>query len=207
MPHPVLFLFPTVLLLCAALMAFVDQPLALYCKSHLSPAWEGFFKVLTKPGEGWGWYSAGGGVFLWGWWRRSSSACAGALWLLTTLLGSGLLVRGLKTVLGRSRPRLLFEQNVHGFHPFDGLHWATQSFPSGHSQTIWAVMTVLMVLWPNCRLAFVVLGVLVSFSRVATTVHFLSDVVMGGFLGIAFALMIRGFFFLGAGNKPGRGIG
>ncbi|KAF0115753.1 MAG: Phosphoesterase PA-phosphatase related [Rhodospirillaceae bacterium] len=192
--QPTLYLLPTIIVVCIALMAFVDQPLALYCKSHLSPHWEGFFKVLTTLGEGWGWYAAGSGAFLWGWWRHRPATRAAALWLLTTLLGSGLLVHGLKAILGRSRPRLLFEQNVYGFDAFDGLHWATQSFPSGHSQTIWAAMTVLMVLRPNCRLAFIVVGCLVSVSRVATTVHFLSDVVMGGFLGMAFALMLRDFF-------------
>ncbi|VBB69799.1 phosphoesterase PA-phosphatase related [invertebrate metagenome] len=118
-----------------------------------------------------------------------------ALWLLTALLCSGLLVAGLKIVFGRARPRLLFEQGFYGFDFFSGLDWTKQSFPSGHSQTIWVAMTVLAVLWPNCRLAFIVVGGLVSTSRVVTTVHYLSDVVMGTFLGIACTVLLRNLFY------------
>ncbi len=201
---PVVHLMPIIVLLCILLMRFVDRPLALYCKTNLAPHWEGFFKVLTRVGEGWPWYAVAGGTILWGrlWGRKGMerqrwevrSRAAG--WLLAAMAGSGLVVEGLKVVFGRFRPRVLFEQGLYGLDPFGGLAWATQSFPSGHSQTIWAAMTVLALLRPGCRVAFFVVGGLVSASRVVTTVHFLSDVVMGAFLGITVALMFRDFFRL-----------
>lgn len=117
------------------------------------------------------------------------------LWLLTAMLGSGFLVAGLKVIFGRARPRLLFEQSFYGFNFFSGLDWVKQSFPSGHSQTIWVVTTVLTILWPQYRLVFLLLGGLVSTSLVVTTVHYLSDVVMGTFLGIACTVLLRDIFY------------
>lgn len=206
--QPIIHLLPFIALLCGLLASFVDRPLAFYCKMHLSPHWEGFFKVLTELGGGRIWYTVAGGAFLL-WrlqarWSRQETEEAqllttrsrAALWLLTAMLGSGLLVEGLKIAFGRIRPRLLFEQNLYGLEPFNGLDWARQSFPSGHSQTIWVVVTVLVRLWPNCRLAFIVIGGIVSASRVATTVHYLSDVIMGAFLGIACAMLLRDFFLV-----------
>lgn len=199
-------LLPFTVLLCGLSASFVDRPLAFYCKVHLSPHWEGFFKVLTELGRGWVWYAVAGGAFLlWRlqarWTQRQATERAqlltrsrATLWLLTAMLGSGLLVEGLKIAFGRIRPRLLFEQNLYGLEPFNGLDWTRQSFPSGHSQTIWVVVTVLAILWPSYRLAFIVVGGVVSASRVATTVHYLSDVIMGAFLGIACALLLRDSF-------------
>ena len=205
--HPIVYLLPSVTLLCLIFISTVDKQLAFFCKEHLPPAWKIFFNSLTGLGRSWVWYTmVAGAFFVWHLQAHYSDAMTRrrrklraqsrvALWLLMAMLGSGFLVAVLKLLLGRARPHLLFEQGLYGFHLFSGLDWAQQSFPSGHSQIIWVVTTVLTILWPHYRLIFIILGGLVSTSRVVTTVHYLSDVVMGSFLGISCTVFLREFFY------------
>jgi len=54
-----------------------------------------------------------------------------------------LLVNLLKYLIGRIRPRHLFEQGLYGFSPLN-TQWGMNSFPSGHSQAIFAAMAKLV---------------------------------------------------------------
>jgi len=59
------------------------------------------------------------------------------------------------------------------------------SFPSGHSSAAWA-LTVPFILTARSRLIKLVLilfAILMSFSRVYCGVHFLSDIIFGGYIG------------------------
>ncbi len=202
---PLIYIVPSIFFLCILLVNFVDRPLALYCKTHLSLPWEGFFGFLIGLGRSWTWCVTASVAFLI--WnlkahysdrmrkKRLRAQSRVVLWLLTAMLGSGSLVAGLKIIFGRARPRLLFEQSFYGFNFFSGLDWVKQSFPSGHSQAIWVVTTVMTTLWPRYRLFFLILGGFVSTSRVVTTVHYLSDAVMGTFLGIACTVLLRDIFY------------
>ncbi len=57
------------------------------------------------------------------------------------------------------------------------------SFPSGHSMSAFAAVTVLQSLHPRWRLAFI-LAALISFSRLYLLVHYPSDVLIGTLIGI-----------------------
>lgn len=182
-------------------MALIDKPLALWLKSGLDPETFGFFKTITDIGLGGHWYV----LVVLGWlgcmtasglsltttghevWRLRARS---ATYILATMIASGLLVQALKLSIGRLRPRYLFENGAYGFEPFSGAN----SYPSGHSQVIWSVMIALWFVYPRYRAAYVVVAVLVSLSRVATTVHFLSDVVMGSVLAIVVAVLVRNWF-------------
>lgn len=96
---------------------------------------------------------------------------------------SGLVADGLKILLGRTRPKLLFADGTYDFTWF-GLradHW---SFPSGHAATAAALMTALWCLWPRPLWLYVAGAALIAASRVITGQHFLSDVVAGAAIGV-----------------------
>lgn len=182
-------------------MAVIDKPLALWLKTSLEPHTFGFFKTITDIGLGGHWYAlaalawlgcmAASGLALTTtghevWRLRARSAT----YVLASMLASGVLVQALKLSIGRLRPKSLFENGAYGFEPFSGAN----SYPSGHSQVIWSVMIALWFVYPRYRAAYVAVAALVSFSRVATTVHFLSDAVMGSVLAIAVAVLVKDWF-------------
>ncbi len=201
---PALSSFVGVAAFCGFSMAFLDRPLAVFWKATVSGEIEGFLKIVARLGEGQAWYILGG-VGLVGCWiasRRASSPeraafflahGRGALFFLVSLAASGLVLRLAKFAFGRSRPQGLFADGLYGFYPFSG-QWLLNSFPSGHSQTIWAAMIALLLIYPRYDVVYLALALLVSLSRMLTTAHYLSDVVMGSYLGIAITLWVYGHF-------------
>jgi membrane-associated phospholipid phosphatase len=110
-----------------------------------------------------------------------------AAWVLTAVALVGPLNSLLKEVFGRVRPD--FDEG--------GARLDSLSYPSGHSSGIATLATVALILaWPvlapYARRLWLFLGVaavfLVGLTRMLLGVHFLSDVVGGWALGIAWSL-------------------
>ena len=111
-----------------------------------------------------------------------------AAWLVTAVVLIGPVTTLLKEVFGRVRPDF-----AEGGARYDSL-----SFPSGHSSGIATLVTVALILaWPLLAgrarhwalAAGVTLVVLVGLTRMWLGVHFLSDVVGGWSLGVAWSLL------------------
>jgi membrane-associated phospholipid phosphatase len=190
-----------VTLVAVILMIFVDRPLALWLKSSLDPHVFGFFKTITDFGLGGHWYLlfVGMGLLCWALSSLSHTVEGHALWrarvepwlyALSVMIASGIGIQLLKFAFGRYRPKFLFSDGIYGFAPFSG----NNSFPSGHSQNIWAAMMALWFIFPRYRPVWVVVGLAISLSRVFTTVHFLSDVLMGSSLAILTAIWFKQMF-------------
>jgi undecaprenyl-diphosphatase len=129
-------------------------------------------------------------VRLRGWWTIA--------WVSSVVLLISPLTTLLKAWVGRVRPPFA---NGGALDP-------SPSFPSGHSSGIAASVVVGLVLaWPvlssRARQLWTALGVVVvlvvGFSRMWLGVHYLSDVVAGWSLGVAWALLIALLF----GALPG----
>lgn len=92
----------------------------------------------------------------------------------------------LKFVFGRMRPYYFLSQNVS--NPFTYFNFGKDfvSFPSGHSAGVWALITCLIIIFKDNKYSplLVIPGVLVSISRPILSMHFLSDIFVGGLLGI-----------------------
>jgi membrane-associated phospholipid phosphatase len=127
-------------------------------------------------------------------------------WVLTAIVLVAPLTTAVKELVGRVRPDF-----VNG-----GARLESLSFPSGHSSGSATLVTVVLVLtWPLlsgtgrrvCLVLGVALAVLVGFTRMWLGVHFLSDVVGGWALGIAWTLtVVLAFDALPGGRAalPGR---
>ncbi len=140
------------------------------------------FRVVAVLGAGWLWQRS----------RRAGTAGPAstrrlALYVLVTVEVGGLLARGCKELVARPRPV-----------PVDPVaHASGYSFPSGHAFGVMVAAVVLLVAVGSvtgrrpgvlcCSGAAVVVAV-TGFARLGLGVHFLSDVLGGYLLGLAWAL-------------------
>ncbi len=111
----------------------------------------------------------------------------------TSILAATVICNVIKIILGRARPILLFQDNIYGFHFFastDLMH----SMPSGHATTAFLLATVLVKLYR--RQAFILYAIATYFliTRVVLTYHYVSDVVLGAYLGVIVALIVHFIF-------------
>jgi membrane-associated phospholipid phosphatase len=102
---------------------------------------------------------------------------------------------GLKYILGRYRPVMLFENNLYGLHFFSSKS-ALHSTPSGHTIRAFSLLTALSLVYRRCTVVFMAVAVLVGASRVAVTAHYPGDVIVGAFIGIFTAAWTYQYFFV-----------
>jgi membrane-associated phospholipid phosphatase len=121
---------------------------------------------------------------------RLKEAANRFLYLFLAVAGSGLIVDVLKFVFGRARPKLFFEQNIYGIK-FFGTEHLYYSLPSGHSATAFSLALSAALFFPRFALALFGVAVLIAFSRIAVSAHYLSDTVAGAYIGVVFALWLK----------------
>lgn len=192
--------FLIVTIACILCHWLVDEPTALYIKANLPNAWMVFFKIVTVSGDA--------GVYLIPATLAWLALRASVIWtqddqlrermrkwsyapglIVLSVATSGVLVNILKVAIGRYRPRHLFNDGIYGFEPFNAV-WAMNSFPSGHSQAAFAAMTALCFIFPRYWPLWLTIAFTAALSRIAITVHYVSDTFMGSYLGIAICIML-----------------
>jgi lipid A 4'-phosphatase len=197
-PRAVALAAAAVAALAVVVIAAVDRPLALWLKRETPPEVVHLFSEISRLGDASIHLSiaALGAALCWWMARRDTPArAAWRGWLgfsgfaLAALSINGLVVNVLKFGFGRQRPRDLFAQDAYGFHPFD-TQFTMHSFPSGHSQAIWTAATALALVLPRWRLPVFAVALAVSLGRAISTKHFIGDVLVGSFLGVAMTLLI-----------------
>lgn len=199
--RPVLASFLAVAVLCALLVVFADRPAALWFEAHRGSPVIAAVKVFTDLGLGVWWYALA--ILGWLGFRLAAFLAAygdvrarrlkrarGFGFMLAALVATTVTNWLLKAAIGRPRPRYLFRQDAFAPHPF-GWDLFSNSFPSGHAQTMATAMTALWILFPRWGWAFGLLGCLVALSRVVVTSHYPADIVAGAWLGVIVALTVR----------------
>lgn len=193
-----------VTVLCVILIFFVDRAAAVYA-SNLGPGLQDFFGRITYMGNSA--YSLIPAFLLfvglrlvaasrWGRGRRGDLLRAWSwrfLFLFVAIAFSGLFTDLLKIIFGRPRPRMFFRHGEYAFSyfKFSANMW---SFPSGHSNTVFALATALFFLAPRGWFLYFPVAALVAVSRVVVGAHYPGDVVMGSYLGVATTFYVRQFF-------------
>jgi undecaprenyl-diphosphatase len=108
--------------------------------------------------------------------------------LLALLLG---LIFGeiiLKPTVGRLRPFLKYA----GFESVIS-NLSSYSFPSGHTTSSFAAAAVIYIKKIKYRMVYIILALLIAFSRIYFTVHYPSDIVGGIILGLICAYLATQF--------------
>jgi membrane-associated phospholipid phosphatase len=90
----------------------------------------------------------------------------------------------LKIVIGRARPDFFIKNDFYGFSFFEGYHSYFRSFPSSHAATAFALAYL-----SSKRVSYLLASILVT-SRLFLREHYLSDVILGGMLGIFSAKLV-----------------
>lgn len=113
-----------------------------------------------------------------------------ALNFLAALIGSGVAIHIIKFTVGRQRPHKsapFYDPLV--FEPLNW-HWHWHSFPSGHSQVMFTVATMMSIAWPRLTWLWVLFAACICFTRVIVHDHFLSDTVFGAAVGYSATLVV-----------------
>jgi membrane-associated phospholipid phosphatase len=179
-------------LLAAGFLAFaVDRRAAHFFHDELHQRWASLVHRTTDWAKGSHWLLIASTGYLGSWilqhfWgpippllllRRTSAA------FLLSLAIASIILHSVKVVLGRRRPRDELELGLYGWRPF---HFDLQydSFPSGHSLTIFCVAVILGGALPDLALLWFVIAVYLAMTRALLNSHYLSDICVGAGLAV-----------------------
>lgn len=105
-----------------------------------------------------------------------------AAYFLACMLTSGIVLHIMKFSIGRARAHKAPDHDPFIFEPFN-FHHHYQSFPSGHSQTLFTIATFIAFLFPKSTIWILTVALYLAFTRAVTLAHFVSDVWAGALLG------------------------
>lgn len=114
-----------------------------------------------------------------------------AFLILYSVLATGIVVKILKTFIGRARPIFFEALDMTGFFP-PSTEWAFNSMPSGHTAVSFAGLVMIGMLAPRYKPLTWTLAILIAISRVAVGAHWPSDVILGAFVGMVVADIVKG---------------
>lgn len=185
---------------CAAGYFWLDRPLTDFFATYRDSGLYLTFKQVTRLGES-QWYIIGGLLAWVALKKRAPKQAASGLLLFSSVAASGIAANLFKSLLGRARPRLYFNEGIYGFDFFH-LEYAWLSFPSGHSATALGAASALALIFPRYRIPLYLAGIVVASSRIILTEHYLSDVIAGSALGIATTFILYRHSFQQRMHEP-----
>ena len=117
-----------------------------------------------------------------------------SLAFIASLTVGSAVLHSIKLVLGRRRPRDDMEMGLYGFVPL-AFNTNFNSFPSGHALTIFCVAVIFTCVWPGLWPLWFAIAAFLAGVRALLTAHFLSDVLIGGGIGLITAreVLLLGF--------------
>ncbi len=111
-----------------------------------------------------------------------------ALAILLSYCLSGIIAQILKNIFPMPRPFVYFRSLGKAIYNIPGVTLTAShaSFPSGHTTSAFALLTVLLLVFPKNKwnILFIFLTILVGYSRMYLNNHFLFDVFSGSIIGI-----------------------
>ncbi len=176
------FLSLSAILGAGLLIYSFDQDIRQWAENPRSSSTPGVFKTTGYLGNGIFLLGLVTALYVSGEVSDNNSLRKTALLSLESLLTTGIIVRGLKSVIGRARPWT--GESSQSFHPF-----ATKarfaSFPSGHASVAFAIATVIA---DQTKKEFIdilaySLATMAALSRVHLDKHWASDILVGSAIG------------------------
>ncbi len=125
--------------------------------------------------------------------KKDRTAFNTALFIFACVAVSGLAADLIKFFAGRYRPVMLLNQNLYGFK-FFSVGYLYNSFPSGHANTITALLLSLYIVFRGPGIFYILVAVPVIMSRVIIGVHFFSDTLFGAYLAFVTTFLLSAAF-------------
>lgn len=170
---------------------YLDKPIAIFMHG-ISNAWLlDSFHIITKFGKSTYYFLFFGIVFITAQfiWKNSRIANL-ALFFFLALAASSIICDTLKIIFSRARPQELFAAQRYGFYFFQ--HTSKMwSFPSGHAMTIASLMMAAAIIWRRFWIIFSLIMLSVGVSRIIVGAHYLSDVMIGLYLGCIIVIYLE----------------
>ena len=113
-----------------------------------------------------------------------------AFLIFSSVLSAGVIAKIIKICVGRFRPVFFEAFGMTGFRPFS-LEWAFNSMPSGHTTATFAGLIMAGMLSPKIKPVTWTLAIIVGLSRVAAGAHWPTDVILGAFIGMVAADIVK----------------
>jgi membrane-associated phospholipid phosphatase len=111
--------------------------------------------------------------------------------VFSTYVISGILIQIIKRIVQSPRPKTYFE-GIYNLHFVEGIKmYTTNSFPSGHSASAFALFLCMAIIVKNKWLQMIctLTAALIAYSRIYLSQHFLLDVTVGSVIGILTVLI------------------
>ena len=184
-----LILFFAFILVGAIILAFIETgDTVFFFNGQRTWFWDQFFKYGTKIGEA-GVYFVALFILLFVGYRYALSVpFVGFSVTVTAFL--------LKDYFKHARPSLYFKELglMDQLTVIEGvrLNGGTNSFPSGHTMSAFAIFTFLALCLPNKKgkgILLFMLALIVGISRIYLVQHFFKDVYLGAIIGVALAFI------------------
>jgi undecaprenyl-diphosphatase len=109
--------------------------------------------------------------------------------IVSSFVFTNLLVFLIKGITARPRPYLAFDLENP---PFSALG---DSFPSAHAATVFAMLPFFEKEYPKLKYVWIAFAVIVCFIRIYFPVHYLSDILIGAFIGYAIGFLLSNYKF------------
>jgi membrane-associated phospholipid phosphatase len=171
-------------------LLYNKRDICLYINGLNNPFFDFFFKYLTEFGA----FLLIAPIILLQLFIRFRFALITAV---SAVVGS-IITQVLKRLVYYDSPRPIALFGEHGnLHLVDGVHLHTShSFPSGHTTGAFALFVALALInrRPYMKIVFLIIAILVAYSRMYLSQHFLLDVVVGSAVG-TFSAFVCFFWF------------
>ncbi len=188
------------LLVGIGVFLYVDLPVARFFRVYENSWFEDGLTLLSIAGES-HWFILAGLVTYIVYRKRQPLIARYGLFIVGSVAVSGIISGLIKAIAGRFRPVKYFREDLYGFDGWHFNEYKFNSFPSGHTTTGFAVGVALALLYPRYALYFIGFGFFIAFTRVATTVHYVSDTMGGALIGTAVACYLYARYIQGE-NSP-----
>ncbi len=166
---------------------YFDESVRNFMAQHQNRATHNFMRKVSRFGDWPEHFALGLALAGFAWWRGNRKWTRIFLSMLIALSIAGVLGHGIKIATGRARPSVRAEEVWNRFST------KYHAFPSGHVAASTAFFGVLFFASRRIGLVCLPIPIVIGFSRMYVTAHYLSDVVCAVVLGILTALLVAHF--------------
>jgi undecaprenyl-diphosphatase len=192
-------LFPAAALLLLASF-YGDAAVHAWMNQHQSPGLRGFMQAVSRYGD-WPEHVALGLLLLGlAYWRGSKHWQRVFAAMIIACALAGVAARVVKISTGRARPNVQTETEWKG----PRLNPRYNAFPSGHTAASTAFFATLAFASWRIGAGFLVIPILIAFSRMYVAAHHLSDVVCAAMIGVMAAYVVVNWKPLGIESRKSK---
>ncbi len=166
---------------------YFDESVRNFMAQHQNHATHNLMRKVSRFGDWPEHFALGLALAGFAWWRGNRKWTRIFLSMLIALSIAGVLGHGIKIATGRARPSVRAEEVWNRFST------KYHAFPSGHVAASTAFFGVLFFASRRIGLVCLPIPIVIGFSRMYVTAHYLSDVVCAVVLGILTALLVAHF--------------